>query len=186
MASPRGLLPDETAWDLPELVAWIDGAARSVDVQLLTYKPAFRDGKPFRDLDAALERAARRGVRVRLFVSHWAVRDPKDVAPLARLGALPNAQVHVVEIPAWSGGPLEFARVSHAKYMVVDGARAWVGTSNWEGDYFFQSRNVSVFSRAPALAQTLARVFEHGWSGRYARDISSAPPKGAPANAEKD
>ena len=87
--------------------------------------------------------------------------------------------MRVVEIPAWSGGPLEFARVAHAKYMVVDGARAWVGTSNWEGDYFFQSRNVSVFSRAPAVARTLGRVFDHGWSGPYARPLP-------PANTQKD
>jgi phosphatidylserine/phosphatidylglycerophosphate/cardiolipin synthase-like enzyme len=170
-ASPRGLLPDEGAWDLPALVAWIDGARRSVDVQLLTYKPASRDGAPFRELDDALERASARGVRVRLLVSHWNVREAKDAAGLARLAGLRGVEVRVIEIPKWSGGEIEFARVSHAKYMVVDGARAWIGTSNWEGDYFEKSRNVSVFTTRAAAAADLARVFEDGWTSPYTRRL---------------
>lgn len=174
-ASPKGLLPDESAWDLPILVEWIDGARRSVDVQLLTYKPAFRDKRPFLDLDDALRRAAARGVRVRLLVSHWATREEADLAALVRLAAVPGVLVRVIEVPAWSGGEIDFARVAHAKYMVVDGARAWVGTSNWEGDYFHASRNVSLFVDDRGPAATLERTFERGWSAPFSRPVLAAP-----------
>src|SRR6185436_13829736 len=33
-ASPKGWLPDEATWDLPRLVATIDGASKNIDVQL--------------------------------------------------------------------------------------------------------------------------------------------------------
>ena len=65
--SPRGWLPDEKLWELPRIVAMIDGAKTSVRVQLLTYKP-------FAELDGALRRAAARGVTVELLVSDWCKR----------------------------------------------------------------------------------------------------------------
>ena len=142
------------AWDLPLLEARLDGARREVLVQALGYKAAMRDGAPFVALDAALRRALARGVRVTLQVGHWHGKEPSLLA-LREAGAT----VRVLEVPRWSGGDVPFARVIHAKYMVVDGERAWLGTSNWEGDYFLKSRNVSVFIDDASFAKRLARVF---------------------------
>jgi phosphatidylserine/phosphatidylglycerophosphate/cardiolipin synthase-like enzyme len=168
-ASPRGWLPDAGFWDMPELLRWIDAAARSVDVQVLTYKPAMRDRSPFRDLDDALRRAAGRGVRVRLLVSHWGAKD-EGLAALGRDLRAPS-EVRILTIPPWSGGDIPFARVAHAKFAVVDGTRAWVGTSNWEGDYFLKSRNVSVFVEGAPFAGTLQDVFDGDWGSRYAAPL---------------
>jgi phosphatidylserine/phosphatidylglycerophosphate/cardiolipin synthase-like enzyme len=164
--SPRGLIPDGGAWDLPGIVARIDRARRTILVQLLTYKARTRSGAPFGDLDEALRRAAGRGVSVRLMVSSWGAREES----LRSLGGVANVTVSVMTIPPWSGGEIPFARVAHAKYMVVDGEDAWVGTSNWEGDYFLASRNVSIFVRHPAVCERLTRVFEDGWRA-YARPL---------------
>ncbi|HQY61354.1 MAG TPA: phospholipase D-like domain-containing protein [Polyangiaceae bacterium] len=153
-ASPRDALPEGVAWDLPLLEARLDGARREVLVQALGYKAAMRDGAPFVALDAALRRALARGVRVTLQVGHWHGKEPSLLA-LREAGAT----VRVLEVPRWSGGDVPFARVIHAKYMVVDGERAWLGTSNWEGDYFLKSRNVSVFIDDASFAKRLARVF---------------------------
>jgi phosphatidylserine/phosphatidylglycerophosphate/cardiolipin synthase-like enzyme len=169
-ASPRGYLPDDAMWELPALVGWIDAATREVDVQLLTYRPAHHDGAAFTVLDDALRRAAGRGVRVRLLVSHWGAKD-EGLARLARELPPPSA-VRILTIPAWSGGEIPFARVAHAKYALFDDARSWVGTSNWEGDYFLRSRNVSVFVEGTPFARTLRGVFEDGWASAYARPLS--------------
>ncbi len=177
VASPEGLLPRDIPWDLPALEALLDGAARSVDLQLLTYAANNRDGSAFVRLDEALRRAAGRGVRVRLLVSHWA--EKPGAAPRRSLDALagaPNVEVRVLAVPPWSGGEVPFARVAHAKYLVIDGQRAWVGTSNWEGDYFTRSRNVGVIAKGGALAPRLARVFEDGWSSPLARPLGGARP----------
>ena len=129
-----------------------------------------RDGSTFPDLDDALRRAAARGVRVRLLVSHWGAKD-ESLRRLARELPPPSA-VRILTIPPWSGGDIPFARVAHAKYAVIDGERAWVGTSNWEGDYFLRSRNVSVLVAGAPFALKLQTVFDDGWASVYARSLS--------------
>ncbi|HSO32268.1 MAG TPA: phospholipase D-like domain-containing protein [Labilithrix sp.] len=183
VASPRGWLPDESSWELPRLVALLDGSRRSVDLQVLTYKTKERDGSPFPTLDEALRRAAGRGVHVRLLVSDWSSKPGSDGrATLEDLAKVANVEVRVITIPPWSGGPIPFARVAHAKYLVIDRQRAWVGTSNWEGDYFTKSRNVGVIAEGGPLAPRLDGVFDDGWSSAYAKPLaavsagSAAPP----------
>jgi phosphatidylserine/phosphatidylglycerophosphate/cardiolipin synthase-like enzyme len=180
VASPKGWLPDESTWDLPRMVAMLDGATRTVDVQVLMYKTKERDGSPFPTLDDALRRAAARGIRVRMLVSDWASKPGSDSRlVLEQLATLPNVEVRVITIPRFSGGDIPFARVAHAKYMVIDGslpgslARAWVGTSNWEGDYFTKSRNVGVIAAGGKLPARLDGVFEDGWRSAYSKPLAS-------------
>ncbi|MDB4992592.1 MAG: Cardiolipin synthetase [Myxococcaceae bacterium] len=167
VASPKGFLPDEAAWELPQIISGIDAAKKSVHVQVLTYRAGSRDGSPFRDLDDALRRAAARGVEVHLLVANWSKRG-ESKASIDELAHVPGVTVRVITIPDPSSGPIPFARVAHAKYMVTDGAHAWVGTSNWEGDYFTRSRNVGVWLDGGAIPGELEVVFNDGWSGVYA------------------
>ncbi len=168
--SPTGFLPDPRTWELPALVSLIDHARSSVHVQVLTYKTSARDGSPFPDLDDALRRAAGRGVAVELLVSDWDKRKG-TVEAVQALSRVHGVAARFLDVPAWSGGFVPFARVAHAKYMVVDGARAWVGTSNWEGDYFTRSRNVGIIVEGEAFAGALERVFRDGFAGRYAEAV---------------
>ena len=177
--SPQGYLPDPGTWDLPKLVALIDGAKRSVRVQLLTYKAKGRDGKPFPDLEEALKRAAARGVKVELLLADWGKRKG-TIEGLQALHAPPGLTVKLVTIPRASSGFIPFARVVHAKYMVVDGEAAWLGTSNWERDYFMDTRNVGLIIEGPAFALALERFFADTWQGPYAEQVDPratyAPP----------
>jgi phosphatidylserine/phosphatidylglycerophosphate/cardiolipin synthase-like enzyme len=172
VASPRGWLPDETLWELPRIVALIDGAKRSVRVQLLT----FRDD----ELEAALRRAAARGVHVELLVADWCKRRG-IVEGLQRLATVPNIAVAFLDVPAWSGGFIPYARVAHAKYLVVDGERAWIGTSNWERDYFYKSRNVGLIVDGGRLPARLDAFFAGDWKSAYAErvdaDAAYTPPR---------
>jgi phosphatidylserine/phosphatidylglycerophosphate/cardiolipin synthase-like enzyme len=168
--SPEGYLPDPATWDLPKLVKLIDGAKRSVRVQLLTYRARSRDGGAFPELEDALKRAAARGVEVSLLVADWSKRKG-TIEGLQALRQVPGLTVKLVTIPQWSGGFIPFARVVHAKYMVVDGERAWVGTSNWERDYFTQSRNVGVIVEGEAFASRLERFFGDTWASPYAAEV---------------
>ncbi|HEY4117611.1 MAG TPA: phospholipase D-like domain-containing protein [Byssovorax sp.] len=168
------------AWsELPRLVAWIGAAKRTIRVEVLTYKTKNRDGSEFRALDDALRAAAARGVHVELLVSTWGEED----AAVAALATLPNVEVKVIAIPPHSSGDIPFARVAHAKYAVFDDDRAWVGTSNWEGDYFVHSRNVSLFAAGGGLTARAAQVFEGAWRSRYARPLAALHVANAGANA---
>ena len=189
-ATPKGWLPYEPLWELPKLVALLDGAQRSIDVQVLTYKTKERDGSPFPTLDDALRRAAARGVHVRLLVSDWSGKPGSEARQvLEQLAKVPNVEVRVITIPKYSGGDIPFARVAHAKYMVIDAtapqtAQAWVGSSNWEGDYFTKTRNIGVIASGGKLPARLDAIFEDGWSGAYGKPLlqpineggSAAPP----------
>ncbi|HMY19883.1 MAG TPA: phospholipase D-like domain-containing protein [Polyangium sp.] len=172
-ASPREWLPDESIWDLPKLIGLINAAKHSVKVQVLKYKTANRDGSRFADLDDALRRAAARGVKVQLLVSEWALKD-KSLEALQQLADV--ADIRVIKIPAFSGGEIPFARVAHAKYMIVDGNAAWIGTSNWEGDYFTKSRNVGVILQDGEVPTRLAKFFDENWAGTY---VSKIPARAA-------
>jgi phosphatidylserine/phosphatidylglycerophosphate/cardiolipin synthase-like enzyme len=171
--SPRGWLPDESLWDLPRLVAAIDAAKRTVRVQLLTYRAESKDGAAFVELDSALRRAAGRGVTVQLLVSHWSTRK-ELIQPLQRLHAPPRLEVKLITIPPWSGGFIPYARVAHAKYLVIDGERGWVGTSNWERDYFERSRNVGLILESKRIGAQLDRFFLDGWDSPYAQFVDPA------------
>lgn len=181
--SPTGWIPDPTLWDLPRLVEMIDRATKTVRVQLLTYKTTSRDGSYFDTLDAALRRAAQRGVQVQLLLSDWSKRKG-TVEGLQSLQVVPNIDVRMSTIPAFSGGFMPFSRVGHAKYMVVDGRRAWIGTGNWEGDYFTQSRNAGLVIDSPKIGERLDRYFVNAWGATYAYDVDACATYEPPRVAE--
>jgi phosphatidylserine/phosphatidylglycerophosphate/cardiolipin synthase-like enzyme len=181
--SPTGWLPDPTLWDLPRLVEMIDRATKTVRVQLLTYKTTSRDGSYFDALDAALRRAASRGVQVQLLLADWSKRKG-TIEGLQSLQALAGIDVRMSTIPPFSGGFVPFARVGHAKYMVVDGRRAWIGTGNWEGDYFTQSRNAGLVIDSPKFGERLDRYFADAWGSTYAYDVDACATYEPPRTAE--
>ena len=127
-------------------------------VQLLTYAEV-------PELQAALVRAAARGVAVTLLLSDWELR-PKTLRELRALD--PRIAVRIFTIPQASAGFIPFARVAHAKYCVVDAARGWVGTSNWEPDYFFKSRNVGLLLDGGQIPPQLEAFFLGNWGSTYA------------------
>lgn len=178
VASPPSLAVPNVAWDLPRLVAMIDGAKQSVAVELLTYR-ADDHGEPWDELEAPLLRAAARGVKVQLLVADWSKR-AKTVAGLQRLARTSKIELRFLSIPPWSGGFIPFARVGHAKLMVVDGARGWVGTSNWERDYFYQSRNVGLILEDAALAAQLTAFFTTAWQSPMATPVDPSASYVAP------
>ena len=178
VADPKGWLPDESLWSLPRLVALIDSAKRAVRVQVLTYQARGKGGR-FRELEEALQRAAARGVKVELMVADWSQR-PAVLEGLKALHAPPGLTVKLVTIPQWSGGFIPYARVVHAKYLVVDGRAAWIGTSNWERGYFYEGRNVGLIVEGGALPLRLEQLFAELWSGPYAQALDPARSYPAP------
>jgi len=183
VVSPEKDRPEFIDWDLPHLIEMIDSARDSIAVQLLTYKPKSRTGEMWDELDGALRRAAKRGVAVRLLLANWGKR-AGTVEYLQELSQLPGFQLRFMNIPEWSGGFIPFARTVHAKYMVVDGRRFWLGTSNWERDYFYNSRNVGIVGEGQSLGAELSQFFRNGWDSEYAEVVRAETIYEAPRIAE--
>jgi phosphatidylserine/phosphatidylglycerophosphate/cardiolipin synthase-like enzyme len=186
--NPLSMAPDSALWDRDAVVRLLDSARSEIVVQVLTYStggPNLSDDT----LDRALRRAAQRGVKVKMVVSDWGV-GARQVEALRGLARVPNVEVRVSTVPEWSGGYIPFARVEHCKYVVVDTAMTWVGTSNWEPDYFLRSRNIAVTLGSRSLAAQARAVFEATWKspiaaplkmeGEYPRkEHGETPPPGA-------
>ncbi|HKQ58054.1 MAG TPA: phospholipase D-like domain-containing protein [Candidatus Eisenbacteria bacterium] len=167
--SPLGSIPDSSLWDLTALLRLLDEARSEVVAQMLTYgsgRGADRDST----LDLAVRRAAARGVKVKLLVSDWEADNPR-IRDLQRLSGVPNVEIKLSSVPDWSGGYIPFARVEHCKYLVADSIWTWVGTSNWEPDYFRTSRNAAVSIRYRPIALQARGIFETGWSSPTAKVV---------------
>jgi phosphatidylserine/phosphatidylglycerophosphate/cardiolipin synthase-like enzyme len=174
VASPRAYNPAgviDSQVELPRLLAT---AKERVRVQVMDYAPLSygpEHSRPYYAvIDNALRSAAARGVKVELMVANWNTKKP-DIAWLKSLAVVPNVQVKIVTIPPASSGFIPFARVIHSKIMTIDGATAWIGTSNWTGGYLDNSRNLELVLHNPAMSQRVDKLYSQLWDSVYAEAI---------------
>ncbi len=170
VATPNQLLPEGVGSELEVMTRALRGAKRRVRLQLLSYSVKGYDGESWTHIDTLLRDAAKRGVRVEILLADWSKKSPK-VEAVQSLAEVENITIKFVTIPPWSGGHIPYARVVHAKYMVVDHAWAWVGSSNFSGDYFKKSRNVGLLMRGEAIVSSLSQWFERLWVSPYGERV---------------
>ncbi len=170
--TPKPYIPSPALWDLDAIVRLLDSAQKTIGIQVLNYGIG---GRSLQEpaLDEALRRAAARGVKVRLIVSDW---ETSGMADLQKLVTVPNVEVKMSTVPEWSGGYIPFARVEHCKYAVVDGERLWVGTSNWEPDYFHATRNLGLTIANRRLAGQAEKIFATSWDAPGAAVVKADTP----------
>ncbi|WP_058914487.1 phospholipase D-like domain-containing protein [Entomohabitans teleogrylli] len=174
VASPRDYNPSgviDSQVELPRLLA---NAKSRIRVQVMDYAPLTWGEKGKRSfyapIDNALRSAAARGVQVELMVANWNLKKP-DVFWLKSLSLVSNVQLKVVTIPPASRGFIPFARVVHSKLMTIDGSTAWVGTSNWSGGYFDNSRNIELVLNSASMAERVDALYSQLWNSCYAEPI---------------
>jgi len=171
VASPKNVLPCAQMWDLPKIISMIDSAKKSVAFQLLDYSTVNYDKTTFTELDEALQRAAARGVSVRMLVSDWSTANAQKMKDLKRLQQIPNIETKMLTVPVHSAGFVSFSRTIHSKFLVVDDDKSWLGTSNWSGDYFYASRNVGIIVTGSAFNADLTGSFDHYWTSEYVETV---------------
>jgi phosphatidylserine/phosphatidylglycerophosphate/cardiolipin synthase-like enzyme len=138
--------PVNARQQLAELVV---NAARSVDVEGETLSDA--------RLTTALVDAKRRGVAVRIVLSRDSTPTPARVDAVAALKAV---GVPVVAFGAASGSGSASTPYMHAKAILVDGVRAYVGSANFTANSLDSNREIGVLVRDPASVSTLARTID--------------------------
>lgn len=177
--NPPGVIDSQAA--LPQLLA---SAKNSIRVQVMDYAPLSygpQRSRPFYPLiDNALRSAAARGVHIELMVANWNTDRP-DIDWLKSLALVPGVQVKIVTIPPASSGFIPYARVIHSKIMILDDRLAWIGTSNWRGGYFDNSRNLELVMNNESMAQRLDQLYQQLWHSPYAAalriDYDYPPPQ---------
>ncbi|NII11650.1 phospholipase D-like domain-containing protein [Oleiagrimonas sp. C23AA] len=180
--SPPALTPRGLTAEQPALVQMIRHARHSLMIQVMTFT-AIHDYGPkgwWSEVDSAVRDAAARGVKVRIIIADWALREPMQ-AYLKSLAVLPNISVKFSRVPPAASGFIPYARVEHAKYAVADDDAAYIGTGNWGWSYFNDTVDASVFVHGTGPADTLTRIFDRDWDGPYTHvlDIGTQymPPK---------
>ncbi|ENN72293.1 hypothetical protein YQE_11036, partial [Dendroctonus ponderosae] len=149
-----------------------------IPLMIYTPKPVF-----WSVIDDALKKAAiENQVKVKLLISKWNhSRSAEDyfLKSLADVNqAYPGVSIEVRRfiVPADKNQrKIPFARVNHNKYMVTDNT-AFIGTSNWSGDYFTDTAGVSFVLHDPVfdrnanhttIRSELQALFERDWNSEY-------------------
>jgi phosphatidylserine/phosphatidylglycerophosphate/cardiolipin synthase-like enzyme len=142
----------------------IDKARRTLDVNEFYITPS--TGEPLESTLAAMDRAAKRGVKIRVILEKKMAKNDGD--GIARLQAMKGLELKIAD---WQG--LTGNGIIHAKYFVVDSTRAFVGSQNydWRSLKHIHEMGLAV-DDGPVVAQVQS-VFDHDWA--IAGSTNAAP-----------
>lgn len=142
------------------LVDAMANATRAIDVAMLLVDARY--GADENPLLEALVAAARRGVHVRLLMDGH-VGDARNEQVARRLVALATREALPLEARV-DDAP----RTLHAKMVLIDGERAYVGSMNWGRASARDNREVGLLLDAPEVAAWLGAWFEKDWAAEAA------------------
>ncbi|THD24545.1 Phospholipase D family member 3 [Fasciola hepatica] len=148
-ASPTEFNPPGRSYDLDAILAVINKAEEYVYISVMDYSAEVVNyelnsrGEFWPTIDNALREAAiTRGIEIRLLISRWRYTSSSMISylmSLRQLNGVRGARIRVrfFVVPSFTTQQrmIPHARVNHNKYMVTD-KTAYIGTSNWSGDYF--------------------------------------------------
>ena len=136
---------------------WVDmirGARGTLDIEQFYF--SHRPGESLQPVVDEIGRAAARGVRVRLLLDAGFLKTyPQPAESLARLEYV---EVRAVDYRRLTSG------VQHAKFMIVDGHDAWIGSQNLDWRAFTQIHELGLRVRHEALAGAIRSVFASDWA----------------------
>jgi phospholipase D3/4 len=175
--------------DLDLILNMINLAQKQINIAVMDYSPTTLymgdHNRYWPNIDDALRHAVfDRGVEVRLMASWWnhsKVDMKKFLRSLSAINSTGNynhlgkAEVRLFVVPSYNKRQqnIPYARVNHNKYMVTDNA-AFIGTSNWSGDYFITTAGVGLLVNqtdhdATSIRSQLQAVFDRDWNSPYAQ-----------------
>lgn len=189
-SSPPPFCPESRTGDIDAILDVIYTAQHFIYLSVMDYFPLKIYAPKTRYwpvIDDALRTAAvERHVQVRLLISNWNHTRKAAQFFLQSLMDISGSYKGVVVEVKWFKVPstseqakIPFARVNHNKYMVTDNA-AYIGTSNWSGDYFTTTAGVGIVIRAAnskndtstnPLREQLQQVFERDWNSNYSSPL---------------
>jgi len=155
-------VPVETALATPDLrepcIVWSEmfDAARH-DIVIAQFYVASQRGARFDSVIEHLAAAGARGVRIR-FLMEERGKSASDAATIERLRAVPNLEFRFMEYGKLSGNG-----IIHAKYLVVDGRSAYLGSQNFDWRSFAHIHETGVKIDDDAIAAQMQQIFEFDW-----------------------
>lgn len=143
----------------PVWIELFDGAKSTIDIG--QFYAVDHPGSVMDSVIERLEAAGKRGVKIRFLLEEKGIR-LSEASTLERLRAIPNLSLRVLSYGQLSGGIL------HAKYMVVDGKQAFIGSQNfdWRSLEHIHETGLRI-TDAPVVSQVQA-IFDQDWRAQAA------------------
>lgn len=187
-SSPPKFCPPNRTVDIDAIIHVIKTAKKFINIAVMDYLTSIIYSYPHRYwsvIDNAIREAAYdRGVQVQMLMSNWS-HSKKEMFPMLRslqdFGKACKKGNITVKLFAVPPGPIEipFSRVNHNKYMVTD-TTAYVGTSNWSGDYFISTAGIGYVvsqdtdgksTKVISVQEQLRKIFERDWNSQFAKSL---------------
>ncbi|GAA0270617.1 phospholipase D-like domain-containing protein [Pseudomonas rhodesiae] len=143
----------------PVWIELFDGAKNTIDIG--QFYAADHPGSVMDKVIDHLEAAGKRGVKIRFLMEEKGIK-LSEGSTLERLRAIPNLTFRVLPYGQVSGG------IIHAKYMIVDGRQAFVGSQNfdWRSLEHIHETGLRI-SDATVVGQVQA-IFDQDWQAQQA------------------
>lgn len=156
--------PVETTLAEPDLRRALDvwpemfnRAKKTIDIEEFYITPSTSDGEALEPSLKALERAAKRGVKIRVLLEKKFEKNSLD--GIARLKAIPGLDLRIIDWSAANGDG-----IVHAKFFVVDSTRAYVGSQNFDWRSLKHIHEMGLAIADGPVVRQVQSVFTHDWA----------------------
>jgi phosphatidylserine/phosphatidylglycerophosphate/cardiolipin synthase-like enzyme len=119
-----------------------------------------KPGSVFEKVVEHLEAAGKRGVKIRFLLDQKGV-GLSEQPTLARLKAIPNLEFRILDFNKLTGNG-----IIHAKYMVVDGATAYIGSQNFDWRSFEHIHETGLRITDPKVVAQVQAIFNQDWQAQ--------------------
>ena len=151
----------------PVWIELFDGAKSTIDIG--QFYAADHPGSVLERVIERLEAAGKRGVKIRFLLEEKGIR-LSEASTLERLRAMPNLTLRVLPYAQLSGG------IIHAKYMVVDGRQAFVGSQNFDWRSLEHIHETGLRITDTTVVGQVQAIFDQDWQAQAALTAHSAVP----------
>lgn len=115
------------------------------------------EGSVFNKVVERLAAAGKRGVKIRFLLDQKGV-GLSDKATIEQLKAIPNLELRIIDFNKLTGNG-----ILHAKYMVVDGAIAYIGSQNFDWRSFEHIHETGLRITDAKIVGQVQAVFNQDW-----------------------
>ncbi len=165
---------------LSGLVSLLDGAQETIDIQQMTFDSAWSTGN--NPLIAAIRKAAKRGVRVRVLLNDESVFNhssttakEKNQPTVDLLNQISGVEAKIADIKAMGVDYI------HNKGALVDGNLTLISSINWDENSIQRNREAAVVLTSADVFAHYEALFDHDWQVSAAANSIVAKPATAPA-----
>ncbi|WP_215776246.1 phospholipase D-like domain-containing protein [Paludibacterium sp. B53371] len=138
------------------------------EIVLAQFYAVSQPGSKLEQVIASLDAAGRRGVNIR-FLMEAKSQFATDPATVARLQQIPHLTFRTLDWAKVSG-----SGIIHAKYLIVDGKTAYVGSQNFDWRSLEHIHETGLKIDDAAMVDRLQRIFEHDW--RAQQQVAAGEP----------